>query len=574
MKRSTAKKAWLVALGVALTALALPGVAGAEVLNRTQPGDVTIPLAGGNGSPYPSVLQVEEADGNINDLNVQVTLSHTYPDDVDLALVSPDGDSEMLMSDACGSGDLAGATIEFNDDIGGPMPDAGPCATNTYNPSNYEGADTFGAPGPGSVSTASLANFDGEDPNGPWHLFVIDDVGAEDAGLITSWSLSINTDTAEVIVPGTGTSGKAKAYPSTKAFNTPAGKVVSDVNFTTPDFNHMHPDDVDMLLAGPRRGAKALFMSDACGSTDIHDYSWTFDDDLGAPMSDSEITGCNPFTIKPTNFGSPDTFPAPAPAGPYGTSFTAFDGLEGGVFSLFVNDDAGGDTGFLTSWSLTVTTRDAADTVFSTASAQANEGATVLLEVKRSGPTPALLGPATLAVTTKLGTAAANDFSGPTTLEFARGQAAATLAFPIVADRAGEGAETFEVTLASPRDDARLTGTKTATVVINPSAAIVDPPSNKFNFGKLKRNAKKGTAMLFVNVPGPGNLAVSGKKVKAAKKAAGNGGLVALPIKPKGKAKGALKEKGSVKFSVKVTFTPTGGTALTLPRRVKLVLND
>ena len=36
-------------------------------------------------------------------------------------------------------------------------------------------------------------------------------------------------------------------------------------------------------------------------------------------------------------------------------------------------------------------------------------------------------------------------------------------------------------------------------------------PSNSFSFGKLKRNKRRGTATLTVEVPGPGTLALSGK---------------------------------------------------------------
>ncbi len=42
-------------------------------------------------------------------------------------------------------------------------------------------------------------------------------------------------------------------------------------------------------------------------------------------------------------------------------------------------------------------------------------------------------------------------------------------------------------------------------------------PSNAFTFGKVKRNEDRGTAVLTVNVPGPGELTGSGKGVSAAR---------------------------------------------------------
>jgi hypothetical protein len=40
---------------------------------------------------------------------------------------------------------------------------------------------------------------------------------------------------------------------------------------------------------------------------------------------------------------------------------------------------------------------------------------------------------------------------------------------------------------------------------------VVDKPANTFSFVTVKKNHAKGTAILFVNVPGPGELALTGK---------------------------------------------------------------
>src|SRR4029453_8839671 len=101
--------------------------------------------------------------------------------------------------------------------------------------------------------------------------------------------------------------------------------------------------DIDMLLAGPRRGANVLAMSDACGSgdvpgNDLPGFLWTFNDEAPAGLADSSHAGCITSNVKPTNFGAGDTFPSPAPAPPFGSAMSVFDGLEGGVGGLFVND--------------------------------------------------------------------------------------------------------------------------------------------------------------------------------------------------------------------------------------------
>ena len=99
-----------------------------------------------------------------------------------------------------------------------------------------------------------------------------------------------------------------------------------------------------------------------------------------------------------------------------------------------------------------------------------------------------------------------------------------------------------------------------------------DAISNEFSFGKVKKNRKRGTAKLTVNVPGGGELELAkSKKVKAAGKRAEAPGDVRLPIKPKGKAKRKLNDRGKAKVKAAVTFTPDGGEPNIQSKRVRLV---
>ena len=94
-----------------------------------------------------------------------------------------------------------------------------------------------------------------------------------------------------------------------------------------------------------------------------------------------------------------------------------------------------------------------------------------------------------------------------------------------------------------------------------------------FGFGKkVKRNKKKGTAVLKVNAGGPGALVVSGKKIKKRSKTAAAAGNVKLPIVPKGKALKSLRRTGKAKVQIQLFYAPTGGTASTLTRKVQLRL--
>jgi lysophospholipase L1-like esterase len=98
------------------------------------------------------------------------------------------------------------------------------------------------------------------------------------------------------------------------------------------------------------------------------------------------------------------------------------------------------------------------------------------------------------------------------------------------------------------------------------------PPSNDFSFGKVKKNKKKGTARLPVNVPGPGEVELAKtKRVKGAETEAERAGEEKLTIRARGKAKRRLNHKGKARVAARVTYTPIGGDPNTQTRRLKLI---
>jgi hypothetical protein len=100
---------------------------------------------------------------------------------------------------------------------------------------------------------------------------------------------------------------------------------------------------------------------------------------------------------------------------------------------------------------------------------------------------------------------------------------------------------------------------------LEPSSAA-PPPSNAFRFGRLKRNKRRGTAVLTVVVPGPGTLALGGKKVVSQRTSGAK-----LLIKARGKAKRRLAGRGRVKVRFRVTYTPAGGTPASRSKSVQLI---
>ncbi len=94
----------------------------------------------------------------------------------------------------------------------------------------------------------------------------------------------------------------------------------------------------------------------------------------------------------------------------------------------------------------------------------------------------------------------------------------------------------------------------------------------QFAVAKRKRERRKGTVKLTVEVPGPGHLVISGDKVRSRSKwPRGQGDTkVNAGIRARGKAKRTLKRRGRVKVSVELAFTPDGGTQSEQGEKLKL----
>lgn len=164
-------------------------------------GAVTIPgvapssSSSGPGTPYPSAISVTGIPTNAVVKSITLKgIRHSYPDDIDILLRAPSGDSVVLMSDCGGSADLTGQTFTF-DDAGGPMSDGSLNATGTYHPTNYGATDVYPAP-IGSITQASpaLSLFTGN-PNGTWNLYARDEFSG-DVGGLTSWEITFALPTA------------------------------------------------------------------------------------------------------------------------------------------------------------------------------------------------------------------------------------------------------------------------------------------------------------------------------------------------------------------------------------------
>ena len=147
-------------------------------------------------------------------------------------------------------------------------------------------------------------------------------------------------------------------YPSSVTVAGMSG-TISKVIVKLNGLQHTYPDDIDILLVGPG-GEKVMLMSDAGGSTDVVNVNLTFDSAALTALPDSNQISSG--TYHPTNYvgkdGTTDPFSAPAPAGPFGASLSAFNTTSpNGSWNLFVKDDAALDVGsFANGWELIITT--------------------------------------------------------------------------------------------------------------------------------------------------------------------------------------------------------------------------
>jgi subtilisin-like proprotein convertase family protein len=332
-------------------------------------GNVTIPTGSpgttsGPANPYPSTIEVSGVIGTFWKVTVSLFgVTHTYPRDLDVLVQSPAGQRVMLMSDVGGGNPgVSNATYTFDDDAFTQIP-AGSNVAGTFAPSNddSEGQETLPAPAPGHPYNHLLAFLNGYSPNGAWKLWIHDDAGGDIGQVAAGWSITVRTwlvpygtcfnpnVTIPSGAPGT-TQGPASMYPIVNPnFILPVDLNQYKVRVELLGLTHSYPRDLDVLVVGPL-GHKVLLMSDAGGATPgLSNANLTFDEDAPAtlPVATNPVSG----VYKPTDSEPGDVFPGGAPAGPYATSLSVFEGTNPvGDWKLYLSDDALGDSGSLTGW--------------------------------------------------------------------------------------------------------------------------------------------------------------------------------------------------------------------------------
>jgi subtilisin-like proprotein convertase family protein len=237
----------ILALGVASTGHARPAGVSAP-LAPTQSGSaaavaegswcndtpIAVPGSIGRATPYPSQVTVDGAGNSTTEVIVELRdVTHEFVEEFEVMLVSPTGQSVILMNDV-GDDDFAADAVDLTitDGAAEPMPVDGPLTSGAYLPTNAFGneLDWQMPPAPPEAGGTELATFNGDDPNGAWSLYVADDE-VDEAGSIGGWCLTIASDD---VTGATTTALASSSNPSAPGENvTFSATVTSDGNPVT-----------------------------------------------------------------------------------------------------------------------------------------------------------------------------------------------------------------------------------------------------------------------------------------------------------------------------------------------------
>jgi hypothetical protein len=117
-------------------------------------------------------------------------------------------------------------------------------------------------------------------------------------------------------------------------------------------------------------------------------------------------------------------------------------------------------------------------------------------------------------------------------------------------------------------------GSSVANSLLNIEATFT--PQNKFTVSSVARNKQRGTAIVTVDLPNPGQLTAFGAGFRIASAAGAvskpvSAGQTQLFVRAKGKKRRKLNRRGRCKINVAIAYTPTSGNSRTRHAKFKLI---
>jgi subtilisin-like proprotein convertase family protein len=184
-------------------------------------------------SPSPSVINVGPGFGTVAKATVTLHgLTHTWPEDLNVLLVAPNGSTVVLMAQTGAGGAPSGdvtfddaAALSYSDSAGGNSAGTWRPAQDPVSgaPGNCNWTGSLVSPAPAGPYGSTLASVAGGPGSGAWRLYV-EDGCANDSGAMTSWSLTLTTTTSTQGVNRTG-------YCSVPGNTTPNGTAIPPGTF-------------------------------------------------------------------------------------------------------------------------------------------------------------------------------------------------------------------------------------------------------------------------------------------------------------------------------------------------------
>jgi len=130
-----------------------------------------------DSGPHDDIIAITGATAPVLAVTVTVDITHPWTGDMEISLISPDGNVVLLSDNRGGSGDDMTATV-FDDAASDPI----------------SGVASWDAPFTGSwIPDEPLATFVGETADGDWTLSITDTWTGGDDGVLNEWTLDITT---------------------------------------------------------------------------------------------------------------------------------------------------------------------------------------------------------------------------------------------------------------------------------------------------------------------------------------------------------------------------------------------
>ncbi|MBM3976455.1 MAG: hypothetical protein FJ299_05640 [Planctomycetes bacterium] len=224
--------------------------------------DVPKSIPDNNPTGVTSTLNLSTFTGTVTEVDVSVSITHTYKGDLRVSLIAPDGTTVILHSQSGGSADNINTTY-----------------------------DSLTAP------AQPLSAFVGKVANGAWRLLV-QDLAAQDVGTLTAWSLTMKAGGGG----GPTTTNKSstdvpKAIPDNNATGVSSVLPVSGLAGALTDANvsvaitHPYKGDLRVTLIHPD-GTQVILHNQSGGSAD--NISTTYDTLTAPAQSLSVLNGKTP----------------------------------------------------------------------------------------------------------------------------------------------------------------------------------------------------------------------------------------------------------------------------------------